>query len=116
MTDADDADDQELLVYTPAQAEFLLRSQEQAADGIGRDVNACKTSKLANHFTYFGSNITSTESDVNIRLEKTETVIDRLSIIWKSDVSDKIKRGSFQVMAVSILQYECTIVTPLKCM
>ena len=29
--------------------------------------------------------------------------IDRLSIIWKSDLFDKIKRDSFQVVAVSVL-------------
>ena len=34
-----------------------------------------------------GSNILSIESDVNIRIGKRWTSIDRLSIIWKSDLS-----------------------------
>ena len=41
-------------------------------------------------FTYLESNISSTESNVDIRLEKPWNAIDRLSIIWKNDVSDKI--------------------------
>ena len=43
MTDADYADDQALLTYTPAQAEPQLHSLEQTAGGIGRCVNANKT-------------------------------------------------------------------------
>ena len=47
--------------------------------------------KLVDKFTYLGSNISSTESDVNINLAKTWTAINRISIIWKSDLSDEIK-------------------------
>ena len=43
ITDADNADDTALLVYTPTQAESLLHSLEQAAGGIGFPVNADKT-------------------------------------------------------------------------
>ena len=46
--------------------------------------------KLVDKFTYLGSSVSSTESDVNIRQAKAWTAIDRLSIIWKSDLSDKI--------------------------
>ena len=48
--------------------------------------------KLVNQFTYLKSNISSTESDVNIRQEKVWTAFDKLLIKWKSDLSDKIKR------------------------
>ena len=41
---------------------------------------------------YLGSSVSSTESDINMRLVKSWTPIDRLSIIWKSDLSDKIKQ------------------------
>ena len=51
--------------------------------------------KLIDQFTYLGSNISSTERDVNICIEKLWTVIDRLSIIGKYDLSDKIKRDFF---------------------
>ena len=65
--------------------------------------------ELVNIFTYLGSNISSTESNVNIRLAKACTAIDRLLIIWKSDRSSKIKRYFFRAVAVSILLYGCTI-------
>ena len=39
---------------------------------------------------------------------------DRLSVIWKSDLSDKIKRSFFQVAVVSILLYGCTTWTLTK--
>ena len=62
-----------------------------------------KPLKLVDQFTYFGSNILSMEGDVNIRFEKVLYAIDRLSIIWKFNVSDKIKRYIFRAAAVSIL-------------
>ena len=40
---------------------------------------------------------------------KVWTAIDRLSIIWKSGLSDKIKRSFFQAAAVSILLYGWTL-------
>ena len=50
-----------------------------------------KLLKLRDQFKYHISNITSTESDVSIHLGKMWTAIDRLSIIWKSDLFDQIK-------------------------
>ena len=47
--------------------------------------------KLVDPFTNLGSNISSTKSDVNSSLVKAWTAIDWLLIIWKSDLSDKIK-------------------------
>ena len=40
--------------------------------------------------------------------------IDRLSIIWKSDLTDKMKRSFFQAAVVSILLYRCTTSTLTK--
>ena len=40
--------------------------------------------------------------------------IDRLSIIWKSDLTDKMKRSFFQAAVVSILLYGCTTWTLTK--
>ena len=45
-----------------------------------------------------------------------ETAIDRLLIIWKSDLSNKIKQDFFQAVAVSILLYGCTTWSLTKCM
>ena len=42
------------------------------------------------------------------------TAIDRLSIIWKSDLTDKMKRSFFQAAVVSILLYGCTTWTLTK--
>ena len=71
--------------------------------------------KLAdNKFTYLGSSVSSIENDINTRLTKAWTGIDRLSIIWKSDLTDKIKRSFFQAAVVSILLYGCTTWTLTK--
>ena len=124
IKDADYADDIALLANSPAQAETLLHSLERAAAGIGFHVNADKTEymcfdqrgdiatlngsslKLVDKFTYQGSSVSSTETDINARLAKAWTAIDRLSIIWKSDLTDKMKRSLFQAVIVSILLYE----------
>ena len=132
ITDADYADDIALLANTPNQAEILLHSLERAAAGIGLHVNAHKTEymcynqtgdistqdgtslKLVDKFTYLGSSVSSTEKDIDTRLTKAWTAIDRLSIIWKSDLTDKMKRSFFQAAVVSILLYGCTTWTLTK--
>ena len=63
--------------------------------------------KLLDKFTYLGSSISSTERAIKMRIVKVWTAIDRLSIIWKSDLSDKIKHNFFQAAVVSILIYGC---------
>ena len=112
ITDADYVDDMALLVNIPAEAESLLYSLEKAAGGIGLHFNADKTEytcfnrnqkgdistlksgslKLVEKFTYLGNSISSTGNDINTRLAKAWTAIDRLSVIWRSDLSDKIKQ------------------------
>ena len=102
-----------LLANTPPQPESLLHSLEQTASGIGLHLNADKTVymffdqkehistlnggslKLVDKFLYLGSSISSTESDINMRLSKACTAINRLSIIQKSDLSNKIKCNFF---------------------
>ena len=44
----------------------------------------------------------------NEHLKVTSMAIDKISIIWISNLPDKYKRSFFQVAAVSILQYGCT--------
>ena len=70
--------------------------------------------KLVDKFTYLGSRLSSTEKDIDTRLTKSWTAIDRLSIIWKSDLTDKMKRSFFQAAVVSILLYGCTTWTLTK--
>ena len=132
ITDADYADDIAILANTPNQAETLLHSLERAAAGIGLHVNAHKTEymcfnqaghistldgtslKLVDKFTYLGSSVSSTEKDIDTRLTKAWTAIDRLSIICKLDLTDKMKRSFFQAAVVSILLYGCTTWTLTK--
>ena len=70
--------------------------------------------KLVDKFTYLGSSVSSTEKDIDTRLTKAWTTIDKLSIIWKSDLTDKMKRSFFQAAIVSIQLYECTTWTLTK--
>ena len=51
--------------------------------------------KLADKFTYLRSSVSSTEKDINMRLAKAWIAIDRLSVIWKSDLTDEIKCSLF---------------------
>ena len=78
---------------------MLLHSLERVTAGIGLHVNAHKTEyscynqtgdittldgthpKLVDKFTYLGSSASSTEKDIDTRLTKAWTTIDRLSII-----------------------------------
>ena len=64
--------------------------------------------KLVDKFTYLGSSVSSTEIDIDTRLTKAWTAKNRLSVIWKSDLTDKMKRSFFQAAIVSILLYGCT--------
>ena len=132
ITDADYADDIVILANTPNLVETLLHSLEGAAAGIGVHVNAHKTEymyfnqtgdistlegtslKLVDSFTYLESSVSSTEKDIDTRLTKSWTAIDKLSIIWKSDLTDKIKCSLFQATVVSILLYGCTTWTLTK--
>ena len=63
---------------------------------------------------YQGSSVESTEKDIETRLTKAWTAINRLSIIWKSDLTDKMKRSFFQAAVTSILLYGCTTWTLTK--
>ena len=113
ITDADYADDIAILANTPNQAETLLHNLERTAANIGLHVNAHKTEymcfnqtgdistqhrtslKLVDKFTYQGSSVSSTEKDIDTRLTKAWTAIDKLSIKWKPGLTDKMKRSFF---------------------
>ena len=100
VTDADYTNELALIANTFTQAESLLHSLDQAARGIVLYTNINKTEfvyfkqngaistlsgwplKLVDKFTYHGSNISSTESDVNICLRKVWTAFDKLSVIF----------------------------------
>ena len=77
---------------------------------LGRAISilSSKPLILVDKFSYLGSNILSTESDLSIVQGKVWSAIDRLVIKQKSDFSGWIKWDFFQAMAVSILLYGCT--------
>ena len=111
---------------------FEYESLERAAAGIGLHVNAHMTEymdlnqkgdistlngsalKQVNNFTYQGSRVASTVTDIDTRLAKAWTAIGRLSVVWKSDLTNKMKRSFFQAAVVSILLYGCTTWTLTK--
>ena len=129
---ADYADDIAILANTLAQAKTLLHSLVRAAAGISLHVNAhkmecmcfnqtgyispqgCCSLKLVDKFTYQGSSVSSTEKDIDMWLTKAWTAINRLSVIWKLDLTDKMKCSFFQAPVMSILLYGCTTWTLTK--
>ena len=70
--------------------------------------------KLVNKFTYLGSSVSSTETDIDTRLAKAWTAINSLSVIWKSELTYKMKHSFFQAAVVSILLNGCTTWTLTK--
>ena len=110
ITDADYANDIALQANTPAQVETLPHRLERAAAGIGLHINAdkteymyfnqrdisilnCSSLKLVDKFTYLGSSVSSTDKNINMRLAKVWRAVDWVSVIWKSDLTDRIKRS-----------------------
>ena len=70
--------------------------------------------KLVDKFTYPGSSVSSTEKYIDMRLTKAWIAIVKLSVIWKSDLTDKMKHSFFQAAVVSILLFGCTTWTLTK--
>ena len=105
---------------------------EWAFAGIGLHINAHKMEymyfkqtgnistlnssslKLVDKFTYLGSSVSSTKTDINTRLAKAWTAINKLWVMWKSDQMDKIKHSFYQAAVVSILLYGCITWTLTK--
>ena len=101
ITNANYANDIAILANSSAQAETLLHSLEWAATGIGLHVNADKTEymcfnqtgdistlngsslKLVDKFTYLGSSVSSTKTDIDMWLIKASAAINKLLVIWK---------------------------------
>ena len=57
-----------------------------------------KPLKLEDQLSFLGRNISSTQSNISIRIGKTWAAIVRLSIIQKSDLSDELKQNLFQAV------------------
>ena len=116
ITDVDYTYDNALLANTPTQAESLMHSLKKTVGGIGSHDNANKTDymcfnqnqirdisiltggslKLEEKFIYLRSSISSAGNDISTRLAKAWSAIDVLSVISKSELSDKLKRNFFE--------------------
>ena len=92
-----------IYIFNAHKTEYMRFNQRDDISTInGRSL------KLVDKFTYLETSVSSTETDINTRLAKAWTAIDRLSVIWKSDLTNKIKRSFFQAAVVSILLFGCT--------
>ena len=89
------------------------RQQQQLQTGDISTLNGISL-KLVDTFTYLGSSVSSTETDIDMLLAKAWTAINRISVIWKSDLTDKMKHIFSQAAVVSILLYRCTTLTLTK--
>ena len=67
-------------------------------------------------YLYVGSSVSSTKKDIDTWLAKAWAANDKLSVTWKSDLTDKMKRSFSQAAVVSILLYGCTTWTLIKWM
>ena len=120
ISDLDCADGLVLLVNTPAQAESLHHSPEQATRSIGFYVNTDKTEFMCFKqdgatlnsktltISYISITISLTESNVDTYIGNAWTATDRLLAIWKYDLSDRIKQEFFKAVVVSVLLCGCT--------
>ena len=132
ITDADYADDLALFANTIASATTLLHRLENAAQDVGLYVNAGKTEfikynqqgsihtlsgdplKAVDTFVYLGSEIASTEKDIKTRIAKAWGALNKLNVVWKSSLSDELKRSFFRATIESVLLYGATAWTLTK--
>ena len=99
ITEVDYTDNLTFLANTSAQAKYLLFTLEPSARIIGL--------YLIDKFIYIRSNISSTESDVNLRIRKAWAAVNIL-LADVNPISDEIKYDFFQTIAVSVLLCSCT--------
>ena len=79
---------------------FMCYNQDGAIEILNKTLL-----KKVDDFVYLGSNITSTEKDVPIRISKACSALDRLRTIWKSTLPEQIKKGFFRAVVESVLLY-----------
>ena len=68
--------------------------------------------KLVDKFTYLGSSVSSTKTDISTWLAKAWTAIDRLLVVWKSDLTDKMNRSSRYLFVIWIQKVESGVNLP----
>ena len=111
ITDTDYTNDIVFLANAPAQTDHVnAHKPEYICFNQTGDISTLNGSslKLVDKFIYLGSSVSSTETDIDTWRAKAWTAINRLSVIWKSDQTNKMKHSFFQAVIVSILLYGCT--------
>ena len=132
LTDVDYADDLAITADTVLDAEKLLHLLEDAAKDVGLYVNASKTEhmnfnqegtiktkagnsiKSIEYFIYLGGESNSTEKDFKIRIAKAWAALNKMNSVWKSNLSDKLKREFFRATVEKVLLYGATAWTLTK--
>ena len=124
VTDLDFADDISLASDTVQQACKLLIEVERHCNRIGLGLNAKKTKVLPQNvddptvttlngtvlevvqdFVYLGAWIASTQRDIKVRRARAWQALHGMSKIWKSSMSDQLKRRLFVATVESVLLY-----------
>ena len=123
ITDVDYADDLAALSDSIEDATKLLIEIEKAAKQIGLHINEGKTEFMAfnqtgtieslegktikrvDDFTYLGSHLASTEKDIIIRIGKAWAALNKLNVIWKSNLDRNLKIEFFRATVESVLLY-----------
>ena len=125
ITDLDFADDIALISEQVQQAQTMLERVESAAATIGLLANPKKTKVMAfncpnqvnirtsdgsvlevvSEFTYLGSLVSSPAADIGKRIALAWTASNKMSKIWKSSLSRKIKTRLFRSTVESVLLY-----------
>ena len=125
ITDTDFADDIALISKEIEQAQEMLTRVEHEASKVGLHLNAKKTElmkfnlpgsagvhasdgsliKETENFKYLGGWLGSSKKDFEIRKALAWSACNKLTLIWKSNVSRKIKERLFVATVESILLY-----------
>ena len=124
ITDADFADDLALVSDNLEKAQVLLLRLEVSAEAMGLHVNCKKTQymrynqsdgdlvtlegnklKQVYDFKYLGAWIQSSERDMNIRIGQAWSALNKMGIMWKSNLQNHLKVGFFRATVESVLLY-----------
>ena len=131
ITDTNFADDIALISDNLEKAQLLPLRVESAAATVGLHVNDEKTKfvilndvegdlrtlhgctlEQVEDFEYLGSWVRSTERDMNIRIVKAWSALNKMDVVWKSSLNRKLKISfSEQLLSVLLYSAECWTLT-----
>ena len=74
------------------------------AEGTITAQNGCDLEQV-NDFNYLGSKIISLENDIQVRIGSAWSALNKLTLVWKSNLDVSIKREFFRATVESVLTY-----------